>query len=68
MESNADNIDGVLDRARGGDQQALAELFALYRERLRRMVHLRLDHRLQGRVDPSDVVQDAYLILARRFP
>src|SRR5262245_10945936 len=32
------------------------------------MVRLRLDRRLQGRVDPSDVLQDAYLDYARRFP
>jgi RNA polymerase sigma-70 factor (ECF subfamily) len=30
------------------------------------MVLLRLDRRLQGRVDPSDVLQDAYLDLATR--
>ena len=34
----------------------------------RRMVALRLDRRLQGRVDPSDVIQDAYLEAARRLP
>jgi RNA polymerase sigma-70 factor (ECF subfamily) len=32
------------------------------------MVRVRLDRRLQGRVDPSAVLQDAYLDYARRFP
>jgi RNA polymerase sigma-70 factor, ECF subfamily len=32
-----------------------------YRDRLRRMVALRLDHRLRGRIDPSDVIQEAFL-------
>jgi RNA polymerase sigma-70 factor (ECF subfamily) len=32
------------------------------------MVRLRLDRRLRGRVDPSDVLQDAYLDLAARSP
>ena len=32
------------------------------------MVRLRLDRRLYGRIDTSDVLQDAYLDLARRFP
>jgi RNA polymerase sigma-70 factor (ECF subfamily) len=32
------------------------------------MVRLRLDRRLQGRVDPSDVLQEAYLDLAQRLP
>jgi RNA polymerase sigma-70 factor (ECF subfamily) len=43
-------------------------LFAHYRDRLRRMVRLRLDRRLYGRLDPSDVLQEAYLDFARRFP
>jgi RNA polymerase sigma-70 factor (ECF subfamily) len=62
------NGDDWLRRARDGDPQALAELFAHYRDRLRRMVRLRLDRRLYGRLDPSDVLQEAYLDLARRFP
>jgi RNA polymerase sigma-70 factor (ECF subfamily) len=32
-----------------------------HRDRLRRMVALRLDHRLRGRIDPSDVIQEAFL-------
>src|SRR6516162_5190740 len=58
----------LLRRAKAGDQQALATLFARYRDRLHQMVRLRLDRRLAGRIDPSDVLQDAYLDLARRFP
>jgi RNA polymerase sigma-70 factor (ECF subfamily) len=54
-----------LRRLAAGDQQALADLFARYRDRLRRMVKLRLDRRLQGRIDASDVLQDAYLDVAR---
>src|SRR5262249_3449840 len=57
-----------LRRAQAGDQEALAELFAHYRNRLRQMGRLRLDRRLYGRLDPSDVLQEAYLDLARRFP
>src|SRR5438093_12877454 len=58
----------LLQRAKAGDQQALAALFARYRDRLRKMVRLRLDRRLSGRIDTSDVLQDAYLDVARRFP
>jgi RNA polymerase sigma-70 factor (ECF subfamily) len=32
------------------------------------MVRLRLDRRLQGRLGPADVLQEAYLDVARRFP
>src|SRR5262245_28581349 len=60
--------DDLLRRAKGGDEAALGALFAHYRERLRKMVRLRLDRRVYGRLDPSDVLQEAYLDVARRFP
>src|SRR5215831_3926779 len=37
------------------------EFLSTHRDRLRRMVALRLDHRLRGRIDPSDVIQEAFL-------
>src|SRR5689334_108545 len=49
------------------DPQALGELFDRHRERLRLMVHLRLDRRLRGRVDASDVLQEAYVEALERF-
>ncbi|HMF12277.1 MAG TPA: sigma-70 family RNA polymerase sigma factor, partial [Gemmataceae bacterium] len=55
----------LLERAGRGDAQALGELFGQHRERLRRMVQLRLDRRLQGRIDPSDVLQEAFLEVSR---
>jgi RNA polymerase sigma-70 factor (ECF subfamily) len=42
-------------------------LFSSYRDRLKRMVHLRLSRRLQGRVDDSDVVQEACIEAARNL-
>lgn len=44
-----------------GDREALAELFSLYRPRLWRMVNFRLHPQLHGRIDPDDVLQDAWL-------
>jgi RNA polymerase sigma-70 factor (ECF subfamily) len=38
-----------------------------YRPRLRRMVALRLDPRLQGRIDPSDVIQETFLEATARL-
>ena len=67
-ESGSDGGDDLVKRASSGDEKALAELFERYRKRLRRMVQIRLDRRLQGRVDPSDVLQEAYIDLARRLP
>src|SRR5947209_11081644 len=63
-----DSDEDLLRRATHGDQAALAALFGRYRKRLRQMVHLRLDRRLQGRVDPSDVLQEAYLDVAKQLP
>jgi RNA polymerase sigma-70 factor (ECF subfamily) len=63
-----DETDELVRRAVSGDEPALAELFGRHRKRLRQMVRLRLDRRLQGRVDPSDVLQEAYIDLAERLP
>ncbi|HEX4588399.1 MAG TPA: sigma-70 family RNA polymerase sigma factor [Gemmataceae bacterium] len=65
MESstNADGSDTRhwLEQAAAGDAKGWQVLVTRYHARLRRMVALRLDARLHGRVDPSDVLQDAYL-------
>jgi RNA polymerase sigma-70 factor (ECF subfamily) len=58
----------LLRRAKAGNAAALGELFAHYRDRLRKMVRIRLDRRMAGRLDPSDVLQEAYLDVTRRFP
>jgi RNA polymerase sigma-70 factor (ECF subfamily) len=56
MTSERREIDEMLARIEQGDEQALTALFVEYRDRLR----------LQGRVDPSDVLQEAYIDVARR--
>jgi RNA polymerase sigma-70 factor (ECF subfamily) len=66
--SDAENLDHLLARAAAGDAAALAELFSRYRRRLKQMVRLRLNRRLQGRVDDSDILQEAYLEASRRLP
>lgn len=45
---------------------ALAELFSQYRPRLERLVAFRLDSRLKSRIDCHDVLQEAYIEIARR--
>ncbi len=52
---------------RSGGKDTLAALFLKYRDRLERMVDFRLDPRLLGRIDPADVVQEAYIEVARRI-
>src|SRR5437868_15133939 len=66
MSSDASETQALIRRIEGGDEHALSELFARCRHRLRRMVKLRLDRRLQGRLDASDVLQEAYLDVAKR--
>jgi RNA polymerase sigma-70 factor (ECF subfamily) len=68
MVSIEGDSDGLMDRLERGDPRALAELFSRHRDQLRRMVALRLDHRLNGRVSPSDVLQEAYIDALRRVP
>jgi RNA polymerase sigma-70 factor (ECF subfamily) len=55
----------LVGRLGAGDRRALAELFQRHRDRLKRMVELRLDARLQGRVDASDVLQNGFLDLEK---
>jgi RNA polymerase sigma-70 factor (ECF subfamily) len=57
----------VLEQAAQGNGQVLGLLLSRHRYRLCRMVALRLDRRLQGRIDPSDVIQDAYLEASARL-
>lgn len=54
-------------KAAQGDREALAELFAVFRPRLWRMVNFRLHPRLQGRVDADDVLQDAWMMAVDRI-
>jgi|GEM_PF-327127 len=57
----------LANRVVRGDREALAELFSLFRPRLWRMVNFRLHPRLHGRVDPDDVLQDAWLMAVDRM-
>jgi RNA polymerase sigma-70 factor (ECF subfamily) len=60
--------DGLLNRAADGDETAWTELFTIYRKPLKRMVRLRLNRLLQSRVDDSNILQEALLEAARRWP
>ncbi len=60
-----DEVSRLLSLAATGDQEALRLLFSANRDRLKRMIHPRLNRRIQARVDPSDVLQEAYLEASR---
>jgi|SRR5579884_1330041 len=57
----------LIASARGGDAAARQQLLTRYRQRLCRMVAVRLDRRLAARLDASDVVQDALLDAAQQL-
>src|SRR5438046_3725670 len=67
MEHNSAESVDLIGRARAGDREALSALLARHRDRLRRMVEMRLDTRLQARLDASDVLQEAYVEVAERL-
>jgi RNA polymerase sigma-70 factor (ECF subfamily) len=68
MTEEGSGISEGLRRAAAGDEESLRALFAAHRDRLKRMVHLRLSRRLAGRVDDSDVLQEAFAEVARKLP
>jgi len=68
MAEDSGETSQLLERVARGDADGWGVLLARHRERLRRMVALRLDQRVQGRVDPSDVIQETYLEAWTRLP
>lgn len=67
MQDHCTELADVVNRAVAGDDVALEEVFIRRRDPLRRMVQFRMDHRLQGRLDASDVLQEAFLEATRRI-
>ena len=57
----------VVNKLVSGGDTAVAEIFSEYQPRLERMVEFRLDRRLRGRVDSADIIQEAYIEIARRI-
>lgn len=67
VENNDENSD-LIRRASEGDQAAQNELFSSHRDRLQRMIRLRIDRRIQGRLDSSDILQEGYIDVFRNLP
>ncbi len=65
--NESSEISRLLGQAAGGEQTAIATMFRRYEKRLKRMVRLRLNHKLRGRVDASDVVQETFLDAAKHL-
>lgn len=67
MPENSAQTNDLLLKAAQGDQAAREQLLARHRQKLKRMVAVRLDRDIAARVDPSDVVQEALADAARRL-
>src|SRR5580765_2757699 len=69
MEVRPDSTEtrGLLDRIRHGHKEALSQLLTRSRPGLASFVDNYLDPQLRGRIDPSDVVQEAQMEVVRRI-
>ena len=67
MWPGSDKTEELLDGVKGGDEQAQERLFDRHRIALRRMIDMRLDRRIQQRVDASDIVQEVMIEANRRL-
>ena len=57
----------LLAQAKDGDESAVNQLMDRHRNSLRQLVRMRLDQKIQRRVDVSDVVQDVLVEANRRL-
>lgn len=67
MWPESDKTQQLLDGAEGGDDDARNQLMDRHRDTIRRIVQMRLDRKIQRRVDVSDVVQDVLIEANRRL-
>lgn len=57
----------LIEKAKEGNPDAVESLLDRHRDALRRMIQLRLDQKIQRRVDVSDVVQEVLIEANRRL-
>jgi RNA polymerase sigma-70 factor, ECF subfamily len=67
MDSNSLEFLQELDAAQH-DDRLWGKLLDRYRSRLRSMIDLRMHALVRGRVDPSDVIQEAFVDASQRLP
>lgn len=64
---NSDETVELIGHVKSGDGGARGDLLERHRESLRRMIDMRLDRRIRGRVDASDVVQEVLVTAEKRL-
>jgi RNA polymerase sigma-70 factor (ECF subfamily) len=67
MWPDQDETLNLLQGAKQGDRQAVDQLMDRHRDSLNRMIRCRLNPGIAGRVDASDIVQEALLTASRRL-
>lgn len=67
MWPEAEKTQELLANAKEGNEDAISKLLSRHRDALRRLVQMRLDKKIQRRVDVSDIVQDVLFEANRRL-
>src|SRR5947209_13370231 len=67
VKPDSETTRALLEQLAGGDRQALEPLLARHRPDLASFIDFHLDAALRARLDPSDIVQEAQLEVARRM-
>ena len=67
MWPTSNKTEEMLADAKAGDGDAVNQLMERHRDGVRRMIQMRLDQRIQRRIDVSDVVQDVMVEAHRRL-
>jgi RNA polymerase sigma-70 factor (ECF subfamily) len=68
MVAMAGEIDLLLSEAKSGADGALGRLLEQYSQYLTLLARMQIGKRLQGKVDPADLVQEVFLNVHRQFP
>jgi RNA polymerase sigma-70 factor, ECF subfamily len=68
MTRDSSETNRLLELAASGDNASWGNVLQRHADKLRRMIGFRMDPRLQGRIDPSDVVQEVCLAASRSLP
>ncbi len=67
MDREREHLDGLLDRARGGDRDALIELIEACAGRVRARIASKITPHLRSSIDEDDVMQVTYLEVVTRL-
>ncbi len=66
-ENETTGTDRLLREVGRGNRTAVNELIDLHRDYLRRVIELRLDQALRGRIDASDIIQETQMVATKRI-